>query len=437
MLHDHVRYSVIPPQYAERVRPILCNNWEATYFDFDQAKLEKIADKAADLGIELFVLDDGWFGKRDSDNSSLGDWFVDRRKLPGGLAPLADRINARGVSFGLWFEPEMVSPDSDLYRAHPDWCLSFAGRPRTEGRNQLILDMSLPQVRDHLFDAISAVLRSARISYCKVDSNRQFAHSGPAEAWGSERDARYEGYRHRHVLGVYTLFFRLTSAFPDIIWEGCAGGGGRSDYALMSFFGQYWISDDTDAVARLEIQHGASLFLPAMVMSSHVSAVPNHQTGRQTSLRARTAVAMAGVLGYELDLTKMPAKEWDEVARDVAWFKERRHIVQLGDMFRLRSPYGSHAKSNEVAVMFVTKDRSEAMVLHYRPSGSANQKDATVRLHGLDADARYSLDYYYGGARRIMSGQELMARGLVAPYRRGDVAPVVVHLKRDSRAGRL
>lgn len=433
-LHIHVRSSVLPPQYAKMVKPILVNNWEATYFNFDEKKLEQIAEKAGDLGIELFVLDDGWFGKRDSDNSSLGDWVVDKRKLPNGLAALANKVGGFGVAFGLWFEPEMVSPNSELYRAHPEWCLEFQGRDQLEGRNQLILDLAIPEARDYLFDSISAVLRSANIKYVKWDHNRRFAHSGPGAYWGSMRDKRYSEYRHRHVLAAYTLMHRLTTAFPQIHWEGCAGGGGRSDYGLMSYFGTYWISDNTDAVARLEIQHGASLFLPACVMSSHVSAVPNHQNGRITTLKARTAVAMAGVLGYELDLTRMSEKEWDQVRKDVAWFKGKRHIVHDGTMFRLRSPFGcrGEGKLNEVALVFVSRDGGEALLLHYRILAVANQKDAVVRLRGLDETAKYAVEDYYGGGRRIVSGREVMHRGLVVPYKRGDGAPVVCHLKKES-----
>lgn len=430
-LHSFVRESILPAKYATMTRPILANGWEAVYFNFDAKKLEDLAGRAGALGIELFVLDDGWFGKRDSDNSSLGDWFVNRRKLPEGLGPLVDNINAKGVQFGLWFEPEMISPDSELYRKHPDWCLSFEGRDRIEGRNQLILDLAIPEVRDYLFDSISAILKSANIVYVKLDHNRKFALSGPGAHWGKGRDARYTGYRHRHVLAAYTLMERLTTAFLNIHFEGCAGGGGRSDYGMMSFVGTYWISDDTDAVVRCEIQHGCSLFLPAMVMSSHVSAVPNHQTGRITTLKARTAVAMSGVLGYELDLTKMTPKEWDEVKKDVEWYKERRGIVHFGDMFRLRAAYGSRGSMNEVSIVYVSKDKSEALFFYFRPMATANQKDAVVRLKGLDSGAKYVFDYYYDKIRRTMTGRELMNRGLVAPYKRGDIAPVVAYLKRE------
>ncbi len=297
--HRLYRERLARGPWRDRPRPVLLNNWEGTYFDFDEERILAIAAAGRDLGVELFVLDDGWFGKRDNDDSSLGDWFVDRRKLPNGIDGLARKVEALGIRFGLWIEPEMISERSRLFEEHPDWAIGIPGRHRTESRSQFVLDMSRPEVVDHLFDVLSDVLRGAPVSYVKWDYNRYitepFSLALPADRQGE--------FFHRYILGLYDLYGRLTSAFPDILFESCAGGGGRFDPGLLAFAPQAWTSDDTDAVERLRIQWGTSLAYPTSSMAAHVSAVPNHQVGRLTSLATRAAVAFFGVFGYELDAT--------------------------------------------------------------------------------------------------------------------------------------
>ena len=298
-LHGLYRERLARGSWRDKPRPVLLNNWEGTYFAFDEAKLLDIATAARDLGVELFVLDDGWFGERDTETTSLGDWFVDRRKLPNGLDGLAAKVEALGIGFGLWIEPEMISEQSRLFEAHPDWAIGVPGRPRTESRQQLVLDMSRPEIVDHLFGVLSEVLASAPISYIKWDMNRTitepFSAALPADRQGE--------FFHRYILGVYDLYARLTAAFPEILFESCAGGGGRFDPGLLAFAPQAWTSDDTDAVERLRIQWGTSLAYPLSSMGAHVAAVPNHQTSRITPIATRAAVAFFGVLGYELDPT--------------------------------------------------------------------------------------------------------------------------------------
>ena len=303
--HKLYRYNLCRGEWKEKKRPILVNNWEATYFGFDDEKLLDIAKDAADLGIEMLVMDDRWFGKRSNDHCSLGDWFVNEEKLKGGLKPLVDRVNALGLKFGIWFEPEMISPDSELYRKHPDWCLCAPGRKPSIARFQYVLDMTREDVRDYLFTVISGVLSSANIAYLKWDFNRNLSEAGSALL----PPERQQEFFHRYVLGLYDLLERLTSAFPHILFEGCSGGGGRFDPAMLYYSPQIWTSDDTDAIERCRIQYGTSMVYPASSISAHVSASPNHQTGRLTPFETRGNVAMAGAFGYELDLAKLTDEE--------------------------------------------------------------------------------------------------------------------------------
>ena len=313
-LHGLYRDRLARGTWRDRPRPVVLNNWEATYFDFDHDRIVGIARRAKALGVELFVLDDGWFGRRDNDDSSLGDWVVDRRKLPGGIEALVRDVKGLGLQFGIWIEPEMVNADSDLFRAHPDWAIGVPGRGRTESRQQLVLDYARPEVVDHIADALTAVLSSAPIDYVKWDMNRNIT-----EPWTASVPADRQGeFFHRYILGVYELYRRLTERFPDILFESCAGGGGRFDAGLLAYAPQAWTSDDTDAAERLAIQWGTSMAFPVSSMAAHVSAVPNHQTGRVTPLFTRAAVAMFGAFGYELDPTAMPDDEQAEVARQVA-----------------------------------------------------------------------------------------------------------------------
>ena len=413
--------------WRDRPRPVLINNWEGTYFAFDEPKLLEMATAARDLGIELFVLDDGWFGKRDDDTTSLGDWFVDRRKLPNGIDGLARGIEALGLKFGLWIEPEMVSPESRLFAEHPDWAVGVPGRPRTESRQQLVLDLSRPEVVEYLFGVLSDVLGGAPVSYVKWDMNRNITEPYSA-ALPPDRQGEFF---HRYILGVYDLYARLTAAFPEILFESCAGGGGRFDPGLLAFAPQGWTSDDTDAVERLRIQWGTSLVYPLSSMGAHVAAVPNHQTGRITPLATRAAVAFFGVFGYELDPTAFTPEERAEVTAQVAFYKAHRELFQYGRFVRLRSPFTGDG--NQTAWMSVSADRREAVVGLYQVLNHPIPGPARLRLRGLDPATAYRVsvwpsdgDPIEASNALVRGGDDLMAAGLLlaterfAAARRGD-----------------
>lgn len=409
--HKLYRNNLCRGAFKLKSRPILINNWEATYFDFTVEKLEAIASTAAELGLELFVLDDGWFGKRNSDNSSLGDWYVNREKLPEGLEDLVKRINSKGLQFGLWFEPEMISEDSDLYRAHPDWCIHVPNRRRTKSRHQLVLDLTNKDVRDYIVDAVCKILAGAPISYVKWDFNRNLTEMGSAFL----PQERQRETAHRYVLGLYDIMNRITSAFPEVLFESCSGGGGRFDPGILYYMPQTWTSDDTDAVERLFIQYGTSMVYPPITMAAHVSAVPNHQVHRSTSLDMRGHVAMAGNLGYELDLTCLTPEEKEGVKKQVAEYKEIRELIQFGDFYRLRSPF----EGNDTAWLFVTEDKREVVVFYYRILSQANAPLISIlKLRGLDENK----DYQLLGTDQVYGGDELMYAGLVIPELKGDFA---------------
>lgn len=408
-------------------RPVLINNWEATYFSFDESKLLEIVDAAHSIGIELFVLDDGWFGKRDDDTSSLGDWYVNKQKLPGGLRRLAERVNEAGLKFGLWVEPEMISPNSDLYRKHPDWCLHVPGRRRTEWRNQLILDFSREEVCDAVVNTISEVLRSAPISYVKWDMNRNMTEIGSA-ALPPEQQRETA---HRYMLGLYRVLERITSEFPHILFESCASGGGRFDPGMLYYMPQTWTSDNSDAVSRLKIQYGTSLIYPISSMGAHVSAVPNHQVGRITSLDMRAHVAMSGNFGYELDATAMSEEEKEAVREHIRLYKEIRDLVQFGEFYRLISPF----EGNEAAWMFVSEDGSEAVVFYFHVLAEANGPLHRLRLKGLNPDADYAVEALDNmqnedEAVGIYGGDHLMFAGLNIQMGQGDFQSRLYRLRR-------
>ena len=398
--HRLVHRHITTGKYARAPRPLLINNWEATYFAFDEEKLLSLARRAVEADIDLFVLDDGWFGHRDDDHSSLGDWFDDTRKLPNGLAGLSEKIHALGLKFGLWVEPEMISPDSELYRAHPDWCIHVPGYPRIESRNQLVLDLSRDEVRDHVVGVITAALHRASVDYVKWDMNRFIT------MWGSAAlpADRQKELGHRHILGVYDIMRRVISQFPDVLFESCAGGGGRFDLGMMCFMPQAWCTDDTDAWMRCQIQHGTSLVFPASCMGAHVSAVPNHQTGRCTPLATRAAVAMNGTYGYELDLTKLPDEEIAEIRALNKRVREMQPVLLYGDLYRLRSPIGG----NEAAWMSVSPDKREAVVTHVFAQALPNMKDGLMHLAGLDE----TLTYRDIDTGKTYGGDELMYYGI-------------------------
>ncbi len=415
--HKLYRSHLCRGEWKEKIRPILVNNWEGTYFDFNEEKLLAIAKDAAELGIEMLVMDDGWFGKRNDDRSSLGDWFVNEEKLKGGLKPLVEKVNALGLKFGIWFEPEMISPDSDLYRAHPDWTLCAPGREPSIARNQYVLDMTRKDVQDYLFGAISAILSSANIAYVKWDFNRNLTEAASAKLPPERRKETF----HRYVLGLYSLLDRLTSAYPHVLFEGCSGGGGRFDPAMLYYSPQIWTSDDTDAMERCRIQYGTSFVYPPSSISAHVSAVPNHQTGRVTSFETRGNVAMAGAFGYELDLTKLTAEEKDLVKKQVAQYHAYAPLVQGGDFYRLLSPFENE---NRCAWMSVSPDKSEALVTFIVPKTRVNF-NSYLRLEGLDPKKKY-LDESAG---RILSGDTLMNAGLNLSRNYRDGESVLIHLK--------
>ena len=405
-------------KYRDEVRPILINNWEATYFDFNETKIKEIAREATNLGMELFVLDDGWFGKRDDDNSSLGDWFVNEEKLKGGLNKLATEINEMGLQFGLWFEPEMVSPISELYKEHPDWCIHIPGRNRSEARRQLILDYSREDVCNYIIEKISEVLSSAPISYVKWDMNRNMSEIGSAKLPAN----RQREVAHRYILGLYKVLEEITTRFPDVLFESCSGGGGRFDPGMLYYMPQTWTSDNTDAIERLKIQFGTSMVYPNASIGCHVSAVPNHQVDRITPIETRGVVAMSGNFGYELDITKLPESEKEIIKEQVKLYKEIRETIQFGKCYRLSSPF----ENNDVAWMFISKDCEEIIVSFVRTLAKPNSKFISLKLVGLDESSKYEIL----GENIIVGGDELMNIGLNVPELKGDYQAKMWRLKK-------
>ena len=403
--HRLYRTRLARGYWRDRERPILNNNWEATYFDFTEDRLVKIAEKAKECGVELFVLDDGWFGGRRNDHAGLGDWTANKDLLPGGIAGLADRIEALGMKFGLWFEPEMVNPDSDLYRAHPDWILRTPGRHASLGRHQHVLDFSRREVVDAIYEMMAKFLAGAKISYIKWDMNRSITecYSG-----GLPADRQGEVF-HRYILGVYELYDRLTSAFPEVLFESCASGGGRFDPGLLYYAPQAWASDDSDAVERLKIQYGTSFCYPVSSIGSHVSVTPNHQVYRNTPLYTRANVAYFGTFGYELDLNKLTEEEIAQVKEQIRFMKRYRGLIQFGDFYRLSSPF----EKNVTAWMVVSGDKREAVVGWYKVLNGANMPLSRLRLSGLEESLSYKLCEYGRESSGVYYGDELMNAGIV------------------------
>ncbi len=376
-MHDFVRKHIVRGTWRDKERPILINNWEATYFDFDQGSLLRLAKEASKAGIELFVLDDGWFGKRNDDKAGLGDWFVNTKKLPDGLNGLADKINALGMRFGLWVEPEMVNEDSDLYREHPDWAVTIPGHPHSLGRNQMILDYTRKDVQDFIIDAMTRVFSSANITYIKWDMNRVFSDKYSAELPAE----RMQEFTHRYYMGLYRVMGALTERFPDILFEGCSAGGNRFDLGILSYFPQIWGSDDTDAVCRMDIQRGYSYGYPVNTVGAHVSAVPNHQTLHTVPLETRFSVAAYGCFGYELNLSELSDEQKKQVADQVAFYKEWRKVFQFGDYYRL----------DKYRCMVVSKDKSLAVALVFQKESRPNDDYLALRTEGLDPDKVYRI----------------------------------------------
>ncbi len=402
--HKLYRTRLVRGKYRDAVRPILANNWEGTYFDFNEEKILGLAKEAAELGIELMVLDDGWFGKRNDDTSSLGDWYVNKEKLPEGISGLAKKVREYGIRFGLWFEPEMVSPDSDLYREHPDWCIHIPGRERTECRNQLTLDLSREEVCNYIIKTVSDILDEAEISYVKWDMNRHMTELGSAGL----PPERQKEMPHRYMLGLYRVMEEIVSSHPDVLFESCSGGGGRFDPGMLYYMPQTWTSDDTDAVERLYIQYGTSLAYPISAMGSHVSAVPNHQANRVTSLKMRGDVAMSGNFGYELDLMKFTEEEKEQVKAQIAQYKDLRTFIQSGDMYRLENPF----EGNTAAWEFVSEDGNDIFAAYFRILCEVNPGISRMKFQALDPEAQYEVV----GEGKVYSGDELMEVGILVDF---------------------
>ncbi|MCR4692537.1 MAG: alpha-galactosidase [Firmicutes bacterium] len=396
--HDLYRTCLVRGKYRDEDRPILINNWEATYFDFNEEKILNIAKKAKSVGVELMVLDDGWFGKRNREDCSLGDWVVDKNKLPNGIEGLAKKVEALGMKFGLWFEPEMISPDSDLYRNHPEWCIHIEEREKTLSRNQLVLDLSRADVRDYVVDIVSNILKSAPISYVKWDYNRNITEIGSAKL----PPERQQELPHRYILGLYEILERITSAFPNVLFEGCSGGGGRFDAGMLYYFPQHWTSDNTDALERMYIQYGTSMVMPSSAMGAHISAVPNHQTGRMTPLEMRGNIAMAGQLGYELDLNSLTDSELEIVKEQIKKYKKIRKTVHQGKMFRLKSPFEENCCAWEFA------DNGTVVLIYCTTFTKCSVGKICIKLQGLEE----SVKYINKEAGKIYSGRYLMNVGL-------------------------
>lgn len=415
--HKAIRYHICRGKYKTARRPILINNWEATYFDFNTEKLLDIAREAKKLGIEMLVMDDGWFGKREDDVSGLGDWFVNEKKLGGKLKDLVDGVNEIGLKFGIWFEPEMISEDSDLYRAHPDWALKIPGRAPTRGRQQLVLDFSREDVRTYIFDRMCEILESSDIEYVKWDANRHLT-----DVWSALLPAERQGeVFHRFILGLYDFLEKITQRFPNVLFEGCSGGGGRFDAGMMYYHPQIWCSDDTDAVERLEIQYGTSFAYPVSTMGAHVSVCPNHQTGRSVSMKTRGVVAMSGTFGYELDITKLSEEDKQTVKEQIEAFKKYYDLVQNGDYYRLTD---DGRKSPFVAWEFVSADKKEALLNVVVLRTKANPILNTVYARGLEADMMYQVE----GSQEKFSGAALMNGGYPIPVMGDDYQAVQIHL---------
>ena len=434
--HGFIRNNVCRGKYQKARRPILINNWEATYFDFTDEKLLAIADEAAELGIEMLVLDDGWFGDRNSDNAGLGDWYVNEDKIKCGLKSLVEKVNEKGLKFGIWVEPEMINEDSDLYRKHPDWALKMPGRMPNRTRNQLVLDMSRPEVIDYLYERMDDLLSNNNIEYVKWDMNRSIADAY-SEALPADRQGEV---LHRYMLGVYDLMNRVTTNFPNVLLEGCSGGGGRFDAGIMCYSPQIWCSDDTDPIHRLNIQYGTSFGYPVSTMGAHVSASPNHQTGRTTPIYTRAVVAMSGTFGYELDPGKLSDEDKNEIREQISIFKKYYDLIQNGRYYRLSQIKEDYYE----AWQFASDDGSEALLNVVVTQVQPNPALINLKLKGLDPDGvyemtdeseKYHIESVYGyemdsAPRNTFSGDALMNAGYTLPWQFGDYPATQLHFKK-------
>ena len=414
--HDLYRNNLIRGQFKDKKRPILINNWEATYFDFNTEKLLSIAKEASKLGIEMLVMDDGWFGKRNSDNSSLGDWIVNEEKIQGGLKNLVDEVNKLGMEFGIWFEPEMISPNSDLFREHPDWCIHIEGREPALCREQYVLDLSRQEVVDYIYESIKKVLSSANITYVKWDMNRQLTDLGSLALSPEKHGELF----HRYMLAVYEMMDRLTTDFPHILLENCSGGGARFDPGMLYYSPQIWCSDDTDAIERLKIQEGTSMVYPLSAMGAHVSDCPNHTVGRTTPFETRGHVALAGTFGYELDVTRIPEKDREMIPSQVKMYHKYNDLIRRGDYYRIENFSENHGFD---AWEVVSKDKNEVLVTCVQVLGRPNYHSRRIKLKGLVEDKMYKVEE----SGEVISGGALMYAGInVSLY--GDYSSKLIHL---------
>lgn len=384
--HNLYREHLIRSPFKKIMRPILINNWEATYFNFDTEKLLNIAREASKDGIEMLVMDDGWFGHRNSDDSSLGDWYVNENKIQGGLKHLVSEVNKLGMKFGIWFEPEMISPDSDLYKAHPDYAIQIKGREPGMSRQQLVLDITRKEVRDCAYNQVKAILKSANIEYVKWDMNRQLADIGSIDLPADQTGEFY----HRYVLALYQMQEQLLKDFPNLLLENCSGGGARFDPGMFYYSPQIWCSDDTDAIERLEIQEGTALVYPLSTMGAHVSVCPNHACGRVTPFKTRGYVALSGTFGYELDITKLPPEERALIPSQIALYKKYSDLVRNGDYWRI----ASYSQNKEYDCwMSVSKDKTKALVTFVQVLNHPNYKTRFIKLQGLDDEKQYLISF--------------------------------------------
>ena len=411
-----IRKNLCRGKYKEKVRPVLINSWEACYFDFTGEDIYHLAEQAKDLGIDMVVLDDGWFGSRNDDNSGLGDWKVNEEKLQGSLGDLISRINALGVKFGLWFEPEMVNEDSDFYREHPDWAIQIPGREGSLCRNQYVLDLTRKEVRDYAYESVASILRSANIEYVKWDMNRQLSDIG---SFGLPADRQGELY-HRYVLAVYEMQERLVTEFPHLLLENCSGGGARFDPGMLYYSPQIWCSDDTDAVERLKIQESTAMIYPLSTMGAHVSDCPNHTVGRVTPFETRGHVALAGTFGYELDITKIPEEDRQMIPKQVAMYHKYNDLVRSGDYYRIASYQENHYFD---CYEVVSKDKSEALVTFVQVINRPNYKSRRITLKGLDPQKNYCLE----GEDTVYAGDTLMYAGILIQNPWGDFQSKLLH----------
>ena len=404
-MHDFVSKHILRGPWKDRLRPVLLNSWEAAYFKISESKLLRLARKAKSVGIELFVMDDGWFGERSDDSSSLGDWYPNKKKLPHGVKGICDKVRRLGLEFGIWVEPEMVNRNSELYRAHPDWAMEIPGKEHSEGRWQMVLNLANAEVQDYLIKAMSDVFSSADISYVKWDMNRNFSdifsRSLPPDRQGETA--------HRYILGLYRVMMELTKKFPDILFEGCASGGNRFDLGILSFFPQIWASDDSDAVSRSEIQTGYSYGYPMSTVTAHVSDCPNHQTLRRTPIETRFNVASFGVLGYECNLCDMSKDDIEAIRAQIRMYKEWREVMQFGRFYRVSSSHDSGScdgdvlgapgssvleplPGNEVSWTVVSPDKSKAVSMIMQLLTHPNSQWSVLRPSGLDPEMKYHLE---------------------------------------------